>query len=94
MAGMFGLTALEGFEDTLKILIRNAATSVHDLECRNLIAIVDLQGDFALLGEFDCVGQQVDQYLTQALLVSAHILRQCLGLVITKCNTLGFCLRL
>ena len=61
--------ALERQEDTLEIVARNARAAVLDEEFSDLVTIRDRQGDRAALGEFDGVRQQVDQQLTQPLLV-------------------------
>ncbi len=63
---------LEGPEDALLVFLGDAHAGVADGELGDLVAVADMQYHPALAGEFDGVGQQVDQHLAQALLIGGH----------------------
>jgi hypothetical protein len=68
--------ALERQQDTHDIGRRDADAAVGHLEGRQLVAIVHLQRDLAVIGELDRVGQEVDQHLPQPLGIGADIFGQ------------------
>ena len=61
--------ALEGVEDPADIVRMDPDARILHLNFRHRIAEADTQRDMALAGEFDRIGQKIDQDLAQALLV-------------------------
>ena len=68
--------ALKRLEDALQVRLVDANTGVRHFELGDLAAIPDDEAGVAYLGVLDGIGQQVDEDLPQALLVSVYVQRQ------------------
>ena len=66
------ITPLEWQKNSFNIVSRNADASVFDVKNCDLARITDAQGDRAFVGELHCIGQQIDQNLTQPFFIRMH----------------------
>src|SRR5579883_129934 len=81
--------ARERQEDALEVARRNADTGILDREGRDLVAIADAEGDVTALGEFDGVGEEVDQNLPQSALIGIDHRRHAWSRLLPKLEPLG-----
>ena len=85
--------ALKGLKNLAHILGVNANARILDLEYRHLVAIAHTQRDLSLSGEFDGVGEKIDQHLAQPVFVGINSGRHIARHLVMKCDTFLFCLK-
>ena len=67
----------------------NAGPGISDLELHHLAGQADEKPDLAMLGEFQRVGEQIDEDLPQPRLIGGHALRQVGGMLDTEMDAFG-----
>src|SRR6266545_1678298 len=70
--GAGGPGVLERLEDSLEIVAMDADAGVLNLELGDLVAIFEAENHLPGFGEFDGVGQKIDENLAQPVLIGMH----------------------
>ncbi len=72
-AGGGGIHLRELLEDSLQMIVRNADTRIFDADKHMVVFTRGADGDFATLGKFDGVVDQVDHHLADADLIGVDL---------------------